>query len=46
MVIFFYLYFIAVLLDFLLISNIVPFTSAAYTVPISHALNYPIANAV
>lgn len=32
MVIFFYLYFIAVLLDFLLVSNIIPFTSAAYSV--------------
>lgn len=32
MVIFFYAYFVSVLLDFLLISNIVPFTSAAYKV--------------
>lgn len=29
---FFYLYFIGIVLDFLLISNIIPFTSAAYTV--------------
>lgn len=36
MVIFFYLYFAAVVLDFLLISNIVPFTSAAYSVTSNH----------
>lgn len=32
MVNFFYLYFVAVVLDLLLVSNIIPFTSGAYTV--------------